>query len=377
MPILENWLATRRREGAEPGTPGHDDEQVGAMSTDHLVDRRVFRTTVIIIATAAAAYAMWRLADLLLLVFACALIALIFLNLARWLSGRTGLGIGLSLGVAVIAILACLTGAFWFFGASLSAEFTELAQRLPAAWATFQERVSQTTVGRMVIDRAADYAPNGQSIFGFITGLVAGFGTAISALAIVIVGGIYLAAQPGLYRRGVMMLTPQSARGKLSRTFGAVAESLNAWLLGQGIGMVFVGIATTVGLWIVGVPAAPAIGLVAGLCEFVPYLGTIVVVIPAVILGFAEGTTTGIWTIAVLVFVQQVQGNLVMPLLQSRMVELPPVLTIFSLVAAGVLLGPIGVILATPLTVVAMVVIKAVYAQPEDLRPGDRAQLDV
>ena len=347
------------------------------MSTDHLVDRRVFRTTVIIVATLASAYAMWRLSDLLLLVFACALIALIFLNLARWLSGRTGLGIGLSLGAAVIAILAFLTSAFSFFGQSLSAEFTELAQRLPAAWATFQERVSQTTMGRLIIERAADYAPNGQSVLGFVTSLVTGFGAAVSAFAIILVGGIYLAAQPQLYRRGVMMLTPQSARGKLSRTFAAVAESLNQWLLGQGIGMVFVGIATTIGLWVVGVPAAPAIGLVAGLCEFVPYLGTIVVTIPAVILGFAESTTTGIWTIVVLVVVQQVQGNLVMPLLQSKMVELPPALTIFSLVAAGVLLGPLGVLLATPLTVVAMVVIKAVYVQPEDLELADRAQLDM
>ena len=141
--------------------------------------------------------------------------------------------------------------------------------------------------------------------------------------------------------------------------------------------MLFVGIATTVGLLIVGIPAAPAIGLVAGLCEFVPYLGTIVVVIPAVILGFGESTTTGIWTLVVLIGVQQIQGNLVMPLLQSRMVELPPALTIFSLVAAGVLLGPVGVILATPLTVMLMVVVKAVYVQPHDLDPDERRELDV
>jgi predicted PurR-regulated permease PerM len=83
----------------------------------------------------------------------------------------------------------------------------------------------------------------------------------------------------------------------------------------------------------------------------------------------------GIWTIVVLIVVQQVQGNLVMPLLQSRMVELPPALTIFSLVALGVLLGPVGVILATPLTVVAMVMVKALYVNPEDLKPDEREEL--
>lgn len=347
------------------------------LDMDALTDRRVFRSTVIVIATGAAAYALWLLADLLLLVFACALIALIFFNLTRWLTDRTHLPFALALGLSVLGILAALTSAFVFFGNSLSAEFTELAQRLPRAWEVFQARIVQTPVGAEAIRRAGEFAPSGQSIVGFATGLLTSLGTILSALAIVIVGGIYLAAQPRLYGKGVMMLTPQSARGKLTRTFLSVAESLNAWLLGQGIGMVFVGVATTIGLWLVGVPAAPAIGLVAGLCEFVPYLGTIVVVIPSVILGFGESTSTGIWTIVVLVAVQQIQGNLVMPLLQSRMVELPPALTIFSLVAAGVLLGPVGILLATPLTVVAMVVVKAIYVDPRDLKAADREELDV
>ena len=347
------------------------------MTPDQLTDRRVFRNTVIVIATAAGVYAMWRLSELLLLVFACALVALIFFDVARWISNKTRLSFGLSLAVAVLSIIALLVGAFWFFGQSLSSEFTTLAQRLPAAWASFQVKASQTTAGALLIERAASFAPDGQSIVNIATNILTGLGTVVSALAIVIVGGIYLAAQPRLYGHGVMLLTPQGARGKLRHTFDAVADSLNAWLLGQGLGMLFVGIATTVGLLFVGIPAAPAIGLVAGLCEFVPYLGTIVVVIPAVILGFGESTTTGIWTVVVLIGVQQIQGNLVMPLLQSRMVELPPALTIFSLVAAGVLLGPVGVILATPLTVMLMVVVKAVYVQPHDLDPDERRELDV
>ncbi|UVO55091.1 AI-2E family transporter [Sphingomonas sp. SUN039] len=345
------------------------------LDQDALIDRRVFRTTVIILATAAAAYAMWKLADLLLLVFACALIGLIFFNLARWMVQRTGLNFGIALALSVVGILATLAGAFWFFGNSLSGEFAELALRLPAAWEVFRARFAETPIGAEFFRRAGDLVPSGQSIVGFATGLLTSLGTIVSALAIVIVGGIYLAAQPRLYGKGVIMLTPESARGKVTRTFIAVAHSLNAWLLGQGIGMVFVGVATTLGLWLVGVPAAPAIGLVAGLCEFVPYLGTIVVVLPSVILAFGQSTTMGIWTIVVLVAVQQIQGNVVMPLLQSRMVELPPALTIFSLVALGVLLGPVGVILATPITVVAMVIVKAVYVNPSDLEPDEREEL--
>jgi predicted PurR-regulated permease PerM len=108
----------------------------------------------------------------------------------------------------------------------------------------------------------------------------------------------------------------------------------------------------------VGLPSPLAIGLVAGLCEFVPYLGVVLVSIPTIILGFGQGVETGILTIVALVVVQQLQGNVVMPIAQSRFGDLPPVLTIFSLIAAGTLLGPLGVILAVPLTVVGMALLK-------------------
>ncbi len=361
------------RRGGAPAPVEVGEKQ---LSPDGIIDRRVFRSTVIVIATLAAAYAIWRLADLLLLVFACGLFGLIFFNLAKVIADRTPLNFALSLTVAVIMILTALTGAFWFFGNSLAGEFAELGSRLPAAYNQLLVQLQQSPVGRDVIKRAAEFAPSGQTVVNWVTTFVTSLGTILSAVAIVIIGGIYLAAQPRLYGRGVVILTPEAARGKLIHTFIAVAKALNAWLLGQGIGMIFVGVATTIGLSIIGLPAAPAIGLIAGLCEFVPYLGTIVVVIPSVILGFSESTSTGIWTLVVLIAVQQIQGNLVMPLLQSKMVELPPVLTIFGLVAAGVLLGPVGVILATPLIVVAMVVVKSVYVQSGDLKPKDREELD-
>jgi len=124
-----------------------------------------------------------------------------------------------------------------------------------------------------------------------------------------------------------------------------------------------------VALSLVGLPAAPAIGLVAGICEFVPYLGTIVVAIPAIILGFSINPETGIWTIIAIVVIQQVQGNIVTPLVQSSLAELPPALTIFSLIAFGVLLGPMGVILAVPLTVVGLTLVK-------ELMPYDKAAIE-
>ena len=335
-------------------------------------DRRIFKGTVIILATAAAAYILWRLVDLLLLLFACALTALILLTITRVIRRRVPMPFGVALTLTVVALVAIVGGSFWFFGSAMSDQFTELAQRLPAAWASVQDRLHQSRLGTLALTRAQEFAPSGQKIVDLLgTALTIGGGI-VSGLAVVVIGGLYLAAQPALYGGGLLRLIPAKARPQAQDTFDAVAASLRGWLKGQALGMVFVGIGTGVGLAVVGVPAAAAIGIVAGLAEFVPYSGAIVAGIPAIILGFSQGTDTGLWTIAVLIGVQQVQGNLVMPLLQNRMVDLPPAITIFGIIAAGILLGPVGVLLATPLTVVLLVLVRRLYLH-EDAE-GDRRE---
>ena len=324
-------------------------------------DLRVFRTTAIILATGAAAYMMWLLVDLLLLLFACGLVALILLTLTRLIRRYRPMPFAIALTLTVLLLIGVLGGAMWFFGATMSDQFTELVQRLPAAWEEVQVRVRASPIGASLLNRAEALAPSGQTIVDGFTTVLATVGTIVSGLVIVLVGGLYLAAQPRLYEGGALKLLPESIRPQAIETAEAVTASLKNWLKGQALGMVFVGVGTTVGLLIVGVPAAAAIGLVAGLAEFVPYSGAIVAGIPAIILGFSQGTDTGLWTIAVLIIVQQVQGNVVMPLLQNQMVELPPALTIFGIIAAGILFGAIGVLLATPLTVVVLVLVRRLY----------------
>lgn len=324
-------------------------------------ERRVFRATVIVLATLAAAYLMWTLVDLLLLLFACALVALILLTITNWIRLRTRLPFPVSLGVTVLLMLLLIGGAFAFFGTTMQAEFTELATRLPAAWANVQARLAESRIGAAILERAQGLAPSGQTIVNVATTALAAVGGALSGLVLVLIGGLYLAAQPTLYAGGVMRMIPSAARERTAETLDAITVSLKNWLKGQALGMLFVGVGTGLGLWLVGVPAAWAIGLVAGLAEFVPYLGVLLAGIPAIILAFGQGTDTGLWTIGVLIAVQQLQGNLVMPLLQNKMVDLPPAVTIFGIIAAGILFGVPGVLLATPLTIVVLVLIRRLY----------------
>jgi predicted PurR-regulated permease PerM len=325
------------------------------------LERRVFRATAVVILTVGAAYVLWKLVDLLLLLFACTLVSLILLTGTNSLRARTRLPFSVGLAFTVFLFMAVIGGAFAFFGATIQAEFSELAQRLPAAWADLQGRIATSPAGAAILERAKGLAPSSQAIVNAATTALAAVGGALSFLLIVLVGGLYLAAQPTLYATGLLRLIPLSARSQSAETLDAISVSLKNWLKGQAIGMLFVGIATGLGLWLIGVPAAWAIGLVAGLAEFVPYLGVLIAGVPAVVLGFGQGTATGLWTLGVLLAVQQVQGSLVMPLVQNKMVDLPPAITIFGIIAAGILFGVAGVLLATPLTIVVLVVVRRLY----------------
>ena len=125
--------------------------------------------------------------------------------------------------------------------------------------------------------------------------------------------------------------------------------------------MVLVGLLTGIGLAIIGVPSAIGLGLIAGLFEFVPVFGPILAAVPALLMALSEGGTTALWTLLLFIVIQQLEGNVIQPLIQRRAVDLPPVLLLFSILVFGILFGALGVILAAPLAVLAFVFVKELY----------------
>jgi predicted PurR-regulated permease PerM len=325
---------------------------------DGISDLTIFRRTLVVAAGIGLAIALWRLTDLILLLIASALVAFMFYKFADLIQTRLKIPFPLALLLAVLIPTLFIGFVFVAFGSLMAEQFAILFDQLPGAWAFVQDWLRNSELGRELSQNISSFMPEGSRIVAVVQAVFSSLGTVVTSLVVVIVAGIYLAAQPRLYGRGVLHLVPPHARQKTVTTVRAVADAISSWLKAQGISMIFVGIFTGVALSIVGIPAAPAIGLVAGLCEFVPYLGTIVVAIPAILIGFSISPETGIWTIVAIAIVQQVQGNIITPLVQSSMAELPPALTIFSLIASGVLLGPMGVILAVPMTVVLQTLVK-------------------
>ncbi len=324
-------------------------------------DRKVVRTTLIVLTLAVLFALGWMLRSLLILLFAAVLIAVILRAAADGLQRRAPLPTGIALTVVILAFLGTLTLVFWLFGAQIDSQMRELLSRLPQAYEQFKIRVGQPDLDRQLITQLRSMAPDGGTIVSAVTTIVGGVTGAISGLVLAIVGGIYLAAQPKLYRDGLLLLIPATKRPNVDEAIERSGEALRRWLLAQLVAMVAVALLAGLGLWAIGVPSPLALALIAGLFEFVPVAGPFLSAIPAVLLALTVGLNETLLTMGLYLLIQQVEGNVIMPIVQARSVDLPPALTLFSLVGFGLLFGIPGVLLATPLTVVAFIMVRKLY----------------
>jgi predicted PurR-regulated permease PerM len=178
---------------------------------------------------------------------------------------------------------------------------------------------------------------------------------------VVIFAGIYLAAQPNFYRAGAIKLVPPRRRKVAAEAMLESERALRLWLKGQAIAMLVVGVLTGAGLWLIGMPSALVLGLIAGLLEFIPFAGPIIAAIPAVMLALVIGPEMVIWVALLYLAIQQLEGTLLAPMIQQYAVDLPGVVLLFSMIGFGILFGTLGVILAAPLAVVTLVLVKRLY----------------
>lgn len=326
-------------------------------------ERSFLRRLLITVAIVALVILAWQLVEIFLLVLGAVLLAIVLLSIAdplhRWLHVPPKLGLGL----AVLLLLAVTGLSSWLFGAEISAQTTQLLDAVPEAWRTIERRLGETTIGGRVDGMLAEAGSKSTSLIVGASRVLASIGGAVAAILLVFAGGIYIAADPELYRRGLLKLFPSSQRELVETAIDDSGRALRRWLLGQLVSMVVTGVLTGIGLALVGLPSAFALGLLAGLAAFVPVIGAIAAGIPALLAATLEGGTAVLLTLGVLVLVQQVEGNVVMPLVQRRALALPPALLLFSILAFGMMFGLLGVLLAAPLTVLVFVLVKRLYVR--------------
>jgi predicted PurR-regulated permease PerM len=199
-----------------------------------------------------------------------------------------------------------------------------------------------------------------------LTGVGGVFSSTVGAVGnflITILLAIYFAASPNFYLAGFIKLFPLDHRVRVKEILDTIGEMLSWWLIGKAGSMLFIGVLTWIGLTILGVPLALTLGLLAGLLSFIPNFGPILSAFPAILLAFIERPMLAVYTAGLYVLVQLVESNIVTPLIEKETVELPPALTIMFQLALAVLVGGLGLVLATPLLAVIMVLVQMVYIE--------------
>lgn len=299
--------------------------------------------------------------DVFLVLFAGSLLAVLLHGGGRWVAGKLGIAEGWGIGLFLLAAVAAL-GAFGVaIAPAVSDQIDELARRIPEAADSLRDRIEGYSWGPRLLEHLT---PSGLLSSGgtsaAATAVTSTFGALGNAVIILFIG-LYGALDPGVYKHGLKALLAPSLRARGEQVLRDTAATLRNWLAAQLIAMTVVGVLTGAGLWMAGIPLAFALGLIAGLLAFIPNIGPVIAIAPALLLALPDGRATVLIVLAIYLAVQALESYVVTPLLQQEKVSLPPALVIAVQLLLGVLFGLIGLALATPLAAVAMTLIRDVY----------------
>lgn len=316
----------------------------------------------------ALALATWAIRDALLLGFAAVLLAIAVHGIADALTIRTSLPRLAALAIAASLLAGSVMAVLLVFGAQIASELSGVASRLPEAWSQARETLRQSPIGSALvseIDAASSGDSNGslKSLLSNAGGYALPFASGLtSGLLVLFIAG-FITTSAGTTRNGALLLLPKGVDQRVGEALNASGRALKKWLLGITIDMMIITVLMALTLWLLGVPAFLGLALIAGIAQFVPTAGPLVAAIPGILMGFTVSPMTALWTGIAYLVVSQLEANLIYPLIQKETASIPPALNLMAVLAFGMLLGPMGVLLATPILVVCTVFVITLYVR--------------
>lgn len=306
--------------------------------------------------------------DVILLIFAACLIAIFLRGLAEILGRFIRVSEGWLVLIVSIVLVATLAVAVSLLAPDVALQMRHLREELPQSAEKTAEYISQFSWGRALLEQfpSVDDVRQKLGTSELLRGVSGIFITTIGAVGnffVTVLLAIYLATEPKFYIEGFKKLFPKERRERVGEVLSTIGVTLEWWLIGKVGSMLFIGLLTWIGLSVLGIQPALTLGLIAGLLSFIPNFGPIISAIPAILLGFIDSPVKALYALILYVVVQLIESNIVTPLIERETVELPPALTIIFQLALALLVGGLGLILATPMLAAIMVIIQMVYIQ--------------
>lgn len=309
----------------------------------------------------------------LLLLFAGILFGVLLRVLRDLMSRLTGLNNGFSLTAVITLFCLVVAGSVVFLGPKVYKQAHNFYQEIPQKWDEIRSEIAVYRWGQEL----SNENPNFRDIFEdesnnvgedhdmtqFVVGLISNIAALLAAILLVLVTGIYIASSPVMYSNGLLHLIPRQWRKEAVDIMNEISLSIQWWMVGQICAMLFIGTLTTFGLWLIGMPYPLLFGIFAALTNFIPNLGPVIAAVPTFLIALTESTELAIYVIIFFTIVQCIEGYLITPLIHQRTTEIPPLLIIATQFILFYLVGFLGVLLAVPIVVVTMVILKRVYVE--------------
>lgn len=302
--------------------------------------------------------------SVLLLVFAGILLAVFLQGLAGL--GRKYLKMSekWSIGMSILLTFLITIGLFFLIGAKIQSQTAELVETIPSTIEAAKNQLSKSDVGNMILNQStSDATVSKLKEFGqqFFTSTFGVLGDVYVILFI----GIFLAISPQTYKEGVVLLIPKSGQAKGLELINKMGSNLKNWMKGKLFSMLVVSVLTAIGLALLGIKLWLVLAILAGLISFIPNFGPVIALIPAVLIALLDGPDKALMVVGLYVLIQFLESNFITPLVQQKMINLPPAMILTVQLLMGSLTGGWGLILATPIAVIVIILIQQLYIKED------------
>lgn len=296
----------------------------------------------------------------LLLVLAGTLIAIFFTGISRFICNKTHWKEWICTTISILSTFLIMGLLFWLIGAKVQAQLSELSETLPSTIENAKDWLNDSEVGRKVLEKISseDSMKKAEAFGGqFFQSTFGVFGDIYVVLFI----SIFFTVSPKTYIKGLLKLLPTNSQKEGTKIFDKLGSQLLNWLKGKLFSMFIVFVFTAIGLSILGIELWLVLALLAGLLSFIPNFGPILALIPAVLIALLDSPQTALIVVGIYVLVQFLESNFITPLIQKKLIEMPPALILIAQLFMGALTGGWGLVLATPITVIVIVLVQELY----------------
>lgn len=298
--------------------------------------------------------------NVFLLILAGTLIAVFFRGFSGLIWRKTKWKEGVCLAISVIGTLLLLIGLFWLIGAKVQNQVTQLSDTLPKTVENAKAQLTQNPIGQKIVEKAS--SPEAmKKAKGVVSSFFKTTFGVFGDIYVVLFLGIFFTVSPDIYKKGIVKLIPPKGQQKGEDVLNTLGENLKKWLKGKIFSMFVVFVLTAAGLAIIGVPMWLVLAIIAGFLNFIPNFGPLIAMIPAVLVALMQGPTTAAIVAGIYIVIQVAESNFITPMVQKKLINIPPALIIMAQLLVSPLTGGWGLVLATPLMVIVMILVQELY----------------